>query len=42
VRERVKALINKKKVNAVFGWDASKRLWMKTMEVAELHEELQV
>jgi len=36
------ALINQKKVDAVFGWDAFKRLWMKTMEVVELPKELQV
>ena len=38
----VMALINQKKVDAVFGWDAFKRLWMKTMEVVELPKELQV
>ncbi|MDH5460209.1 MAG: substrate-binding domain-containing protein [Candidatus Bathyarchaeota archaeon] len=38
----VMALINQKKVDAVFGWDAFKRLWMKNMEVVELPEELQV
>ncbi|MDH5374841.1 MAG: substrate-binding domain-containing protein [Candidatus Bathyarchaeota archaeon] len=38
----VMALINQKKVDAVFGWDAFKKLWMKTMEVVELPEELQV
>jgi accessory colonization factor AcfC len=38
----VMALINQKKVDAVFGWDAFKRLWMRTMEVVELPEELQV
>ena len=38
----VMALINQNKVDAVFGWDAFKRLWMKTMEVVELPKELQV
>jgi len=38
----VMALINQKKVDAVFGWDAFKRLWMKTMEVVELPKELHV
>ncbi len=38
----VMALINQKKVDAVFGWDAFKKLWMKTMEVVELPKELQV
>ncbi len=38
----VMALINQKKVDAVFGWDAFKRLWMKTMEVVELPNELQI
>ena len=38
----VMALINEKKVDAVFGWDAFKKLWMKTMEVVELPKELQV
>ncbi|MFB0522203.1 MAG: substrate-binding domain-containing protein [Candidatus Bathyarchaeia archaeon] len=38
----VMALINQKKVDAVFGWDAFKRLWMKTMEVVELPKELQI
>ena len=38
----VMALINQKKVDAIFGWDAFKRLWMKTMEVVELPKELQV
>ncbi len=38
----VMALINQKKVDAVFGWDAFKRLWMKTMEVVELPKKLQV
>jgi len=38
----VMALINQKKVDAVFGWDAFKKLWMKTMEVVELPRELQV
>ena len=38
----VVALINQKKVDAVFGWDAFKRSWMKTMEVVELPKELQV
>ncbi len=38
----VMALINGKKVDAVFGWDAFKKLWVKTMEVVELPKELQV
>ncbi len=38
----VMALINQKKVDAVFGWDAFKKLWMKTMEVVELPKTLQV
>jgi len=38
----VVALINQKKVDAVFGWDAFKKLWMKTIEVIELPKELQV
>ncbi len=38
----VMALINQKKVDAVFGWDAFKTLWMKTMEVVELPKTLQV
>jgi len=38
----VMALINQKKVDAVFGWDAFKRLWMKTMEVVELPKELPI
>jgi len=38
----VMALINQKKVDAVFGWGAFKKLWMKTMEVVELPKELQV
>lgn len=38
----VMALINQKKVDAVFGWDAFQKLWMKTMEVVELPKELQV
>ena len=38
----VMALINQKKVDAVFGWDAFKKLWMKTMEVVELPKDLQV
>jgi len=38
----VMALINQKKVDAIFGWDAFKKLWMKTMEVVELPKELQV
>jgi len=38
----VMALINQKKVDAVFGWDAFKKLWMKTMEVVELPKEIQV
>jgi len=38
----VMALINQRKVDAIFGWDAFKRLWMKTMEVVELPKELQV
>jgi len=38
----VMALINQKKVYAAFGWDAFKRLWMKTMEVVELPKELQI
>ena len=36
------ALINQKKVDAVFGWDAFKKLWMKTMEVVELPKDLQI
>jgi accessory colonization factor AcfC len=38
----VMALINQKKVDAVFGWSAFQKLWTKTMEVVELPEELQV
>ena len=38
----VMALINQKRVDAVFGWDAFKKLWMKTMQVVELPKELQV
>ena len=38
----IMALINRKKVDAVFGWDAFKRLWMKTMEIVELPKELEV
>ena len=36
------ALINKKKVDAIIGWEAFKKLCMKTMEVVELPKELQV
>ncbi len=36
------ALINAKKIDAVFGWDAFKKLWMKTMEVVDLPKTLQV
>ena len=36
------ALINQKKVDAVFGWEAFKKLWMKTMEVVELPKDLQI
>jgi molybdate transport system substrate-binding protein len=36
------ALINQKKVDAVLGWEAFKKLCMKTMEVIELPKELQV
>ncbi len=38
----VMALINQKKVDAIFGWDAFQKLWMKTMEVIELPRDLQV
>lgn len=38
----VMALINQKKVDAVFGWSAFQKLWTKTMEVVELPKELQV
>ena len=33
------ALIDKKKVDPVFGWDAFKRLWMKTPRVRDTHPE---
>ena len=36
------ALINTKKVDAVLGWDAFKKLAMETMEVVELPKDLQV
>ena len=36
------ALINQKRVDAVFGWDAFKKLWTETVEVVELPRELQV
>ena len=38
----VMALINQRKVNAVFGWDAFQKLWRETMEVVELPRDLQV
>jgi len=38
----VMSLINQKKVDAIFGWDAFKKLWMKTMQVVKLPTELQV
>ncbi len=38
----VMALINQKRVDAVFGWGAFKKLWTKTMEIVELPKELQV
>lgn len=36
------SLINQKKVDAIFGWDAFKKLWMKTMDVVELPKDLEV
>jgi molybdate transport system substrate-binding protein len=36
------ALVNTKKVDAVLGWDAFKKLAMETMEVVELPKDLQV
>jgi molybdate transport system substrate-binding protein len=36
------AIINTKKVDAVLGWDAFKKLAMETMEVVELPKDLQV
>lgn len=38
----IMALVNQKKVDAVFGWDAFQKLWTKTIEVVELPRELQV
>jgi accessory colonization factor AcfC len=38
----VMSLINQKKVDAIFGWDAFKKLWMKTMDVVELPKDLEV
>ena len=38
----IMALINQKKVDAVFGWDAFQKLWPKTIEVVELPKELQI
>lgn len=38
----VMSLINQKKVDAIFGWDAFKKLWMKTMDVVELPRDLEV
>ncbi|MCJ7614876.1 substrate-binding domain-containing protein [Candidatus Bathyarchaeota archaeon] len=38
----VMALINQKKVDAVFGWDAFQKLWPATIEVVDLPRELQV
>ncbi len=38
----VMALINQKKVDAVFGWDAFQKLWPATIEVVDLPGELQV
>jgi molybdate transport system substrate-binding protein len=36
------ALINKKRVDAILGWDAFKKLSMRTVDVVELPKELQV
>jgi molybdate transport system substrate-binding protein len=36
------ALINKKKVDAILGWDAFKKLNMQTMDIIELPKDLQV
>ncbi|TET91376.1 MAG: hypothetical protein E3J35_02885 [Methanomassiliicoccales archaeon] len=38
----VMALINRKKVDAILGWEAFQKLWAKTSEVVELPKELQV
>ena len=38
----VMSLINQKKVDAIFGWDAFEKLWMKTMDVVELPKDLEV
>jgi len=38
----VMALINQRKVDAVFGWDAFQKLWRETMEVVKLPRDLQV
>jgi accessory colonization factor AcfC len=38
----VMSLINQKKVDAIFGWDAFKKLWMKSMDVVELPKDLEV
>lgn len=38
----IMALVNQKKVDAVFGWEAFQKLWTKTIEVVELPRELQV
>ncbi|HDQ06690.1 MAG TPA: hypothetical protein ENN36_08230 [Candidatus Bathyarchaeota archaeon] len=38
----VVALLNQKKVDAVFGWDAFQKLWPATIEVVDLPRELQV
>ena len=38
----VMALINQKKVDAVFGWDAFQKLWPANIEVVDLPRELQV
>jgi len=38
----VAALINQKKVDAIFGWNAFQKLWPATIEVVDLPRELQV
>lgn len=38
----VVALLNQKKVDAVFGWDAFQKLWPASIEVVDLPRELQV
>ncbi|MEM2135507.1 MAG: hypothetical protein QXG44_11700 [Candidatus Jordarchaeaceae archaeon] len=38
----VMALINQKKVDAIFGWNVFKNIWPGTSEIVELPKEIQV